>query len=159
MNHLVASAPSYRNLPVKIAGMLLAISPLCVWNFWKTFPSSALLAPLLLAAALAGTARAMKKNVRETFLPIFPAIRLTLAAGLAFTAADLGFQALFNWLPQALVGTATMPPAWLIPLGHLNLLAHFCSLLLLTMAAAYACLLCAGKRVAVSASEKTRAES
>ncbi|MFR4416214.1 MAG: hypothetical protein ACLT8E_01760 [Akkermansia sp.] len=39
-----------------------------------------------------------------------------------------------------------MPPAWIIPLGHLNLLVTFCALLLLTMAAACACLLCIGKR-------------
>lgn len=99
-----------------------------------------------------------EKNVRKTFRPILPAIRLTLAAGLAFTAATLIFQVLFNWLPQVLAGTAAMPPAWLIPLGHLNLLAHFCSLLLLTMAAAYACLLCTGKRIPGAAAEKTQAE-
>lgn len=32
------------------------------------------------------------------------------------------------------------------PLGHLNLLAILSSLLLLTLAAAYACLLCIGKK-------------
>lgn len=158
MNHIAAPAPPHRGLPVKTAGMLLAVSPLCAWNFWDSFPSSALLAPLFFAAALIGAARAMKKNVRKTFRPILPAIRLTLAAGLAFTAATLIFQVLFNWLPQVLAGTAAMPPAWLIPLGHLNLLAHFCSLLLLTMAAAYACLLCTGKRIPGAAAEKTQAE-
>ncbi len=158
MNHITAPAPSHRGLPVKIVGMLLSVSPLCAWNFWNSCPSSALLAPLFLATALAGTARVMKKNVRKTFLPILLAIRLTLAAGLAFTAATLIFQVFFNWLPQMLAGTATIPPAWLIPLGHLNLLAHFCSLLLLTMAAAYACLLCAGKHIPGSAAEKTQAE-
>lgn len=87
-----------------------------------------------------------EKNVRETFRPVLPAVRLTLAAGLAFTLITQLSQAALNWLPQVLAGTAIMPPAWIIPLGHLNLLVTFCALLLLTMAAACACLLCIGKR-------------
>ena len=81
----------------------------------------------------------------------------TLAAGLAFTAVSLFSQAVFIWLPQILAGTAAMPHAWLIPLGHLNLLAILSSLLLLTLAAAYACLLCIGKKTIRPAAGKTQA--
>lgn len=52
-----------------------------------------------------------------------------------------------------------MPPAWIIPLGHLNLLVTFCALLLLTMAAAWACLLCIGKRGSRPTAEKTQPDS
>lgn len=52
-----------------------------------------------------------------------------------------------------------MPPAWIIPLGHLNLLVTFCALLLLTMAAACACLLCIGKRGSRPTAEKTQPDS
>lgn len=81
-------------------------------------------------------------------------MRLTLAAGLAFTLITQLSQAALNWLPQVLAGTAIMPPAWIIPLGHLNLLVTFCALLLLTMAAAWACLLCIGKRGSRPTAEK-----
>ncbi|WP_455563816.1 hypothetical protein [Akkermansia massiliensis] len=145
MKHAAAPAPPHRGLLIKSAGLLVAISPLCAWNYWNSIPSAALLAPLLLASLFAGTAWAMNKNVRETFHPVLPAVRLTLAAGLAFTLITLFSQAALNWLPQVLAGTAVMPPAWIIPLGHLNLLVTFCALLLLTMAAAYACLLCTVK--------------
>lgn len=158
MNRAAAPAPPRRGLLVKSAGILAAASPLCAWNYWNSIPSAALLAPLLLAALFAGTARAMKKDVRETFRPVLPAVRLALAAGLAFTAVTLLSQAAFTWLPQVLAGTAIMPPAWIIPLGHLNLLVTFCALLLLTMAAAYACLLCTGRRAARPAAEKTEPE-
>ena len=50
-----------------------------------------------------------------------------------------------------------MRAAWLIPLGHLNLLAILSSLLLLTLAAAYACLLCIGKKTIRPAAGKTQA--
>lgn len=146
MDHATAPAPPHRGLLVKSAGILVAVSPLCAWTSWNRLPSLALLAPLFLAALFAGTARAMNKNVRETFRPVLPAARLTLAAGLAFTAVILLSQAAFTWLPEVLAGTAVMPPAWIIPLGHLHLLVILSSLLLLTMTAAYACLLCAGKR-------------
>ncbi len=43
------------------------------------------------------------------------------------------------------------------PLGHLNLLAILSSLLLLTLAAAYACLLCIGKKTIRPAAGKTQA--
>lgn len=49
-----------------------------------------------------------------------------------------------------------MPHAWLIPLGHLNLLAILSSLLLLTLAAAYACLLCIGKKTIRPAAGKRK---
>lgn len=159
MNRAAAPAPPRRGFLIKSAGFLVSASPLCAWNCWNTLPSAALLAPLLLAALFAGTVRAMKKNVHETFLPVLPAVRLTLAAGLAFTAVTLFSQAALNWLPQALAGTAIMPPAWIIPLGHLNLLVTFCALLLLGMAAACACLLCIGKRAALPNAEKTRPDS
>lgn len=100
-----------------------------------------------------------EKNVRETFRPVLPAVRLTLAAGLAFTLITQLSQAALNWLPQVLAGTAIMPPAWIIPLGHLNLLVTFCALLLLTMAAACACLLCIGKRGSRPTAEKTQPDS
>lgn len=132
MNHDAAPAPPPRGLLIKSAGLLTAISPLCTWLLWDTLPASALLAPLFLVSIFAGTARAMKKNIHETFLPVLPAVWLTLAAGLAFTAVSLFSQAAFIWLPQILTGTAAMPHAWLIPLGHLNLLAILSSLLLLT---------------------------
>ena len=99
----------------------------------------------------------MKKNIHGTFLPVLPAVWLTLAAGLAFTADSLFSQAAFIWLPQILTGTTAMPHAWLIPLGHLNLLAILSSLLLLTLAAAYACLLCIGKKTTRPAAGKTQA--
>ena len=159
MNHAAAPASPHRGLLIKIAGLLVAVSPLCAWNYWNSIPSTALLTPLLLAALFAGTAWAMKKNVRETFRPVLPAVRLTLAAGLAFTLITQLSQAALNWLPQVLAGTAIMPPAWIIPLGHLNLLVTFCALLLLTMAAAWACLLCIGKRGSRPTAEKTQPDS
>ena len=140
-----APAPPPRGLLIKGAGLLTAV-PLCTWLLWDTLPAAALLAPLFLISIFAGTARAMKKNIHETFLPVLPSVWLTLAAGLAFIAVSLFSQAVFIWLPQILAGTAAMPHAWLIPLGHLNLLAILSSLLLLTLAAAYACLLCIGKK-------------
>lgn len=145
MNCAAAPATPRRGLLVRSAGILVAVSSLCAWSYWNSLPSLALLAPLFLTVLIAGTARAMKKNVRGTLRPVLPAVRLTLAAGLAFTAVTLLSQATFTWLPQVLAGTAILPPSWIIPLGHLNLLVTFCALLLLTMAAAYACLLCAGK--------------
>ena len=134
MNHAAAPAPPPRGLLIKSAGLLTAVSPPCTWLLWDTLPAAALLAPLFLVSIFAGTARAMKKNIHETFLPVLPSVWLTLAAGLAFTAVSLFSQAVFIWLPQILAGTAAMPHAWLIPLGHLNLLAILSSLLLLTLA-------------------------
>ena len=157
MNHAAAPAPPPRGLLIKSAGLLTAVSPLCTWLLWDTLPAAALLAPLFLVSIFAGTARAMKKNIHETFLPVLPAVWLTLAAGLAFTAVSLFSQAVFIWLPKILAGTAAMPHAWLIPLGHLNLLAILSSLLLLTLAAAYACLLCIGKKTIRPAAGKTQA--
>lgn len=145
MNHAAASAPPRRGLLVKSAGILVAVSPLCAWKYWNSLPSAALLVPLLLTALLAGTIWAMRKNVRETLHPVLPAVRCTLAAGLAFTAITLLSQSAFTWLPEVLGGMGLMPLAWIIPLGHLNLLISFCALFLLTLAAAYACLLCTGK--------------
>lgn len=145
MDHAVASAPPQRGLLVKSAGILTAVSPLCAWKYWNSLPSAALLAPLLLTGLLAGTAWAMRKNVRETLLPVLPAVRCTLAAGLAFTAVLLLSRSAFAWLPEVLAGMGLMPLAWVIPLGHLNLLISFCALFLLTLEAAYACLLCTRK--------------
>lgn len=145
MNHAAASAPPRRGLLVESAGILVAVSPLCAWKYWNSLPSAALLAPLLLTALLTGTIWAMRKNVRETLRPVLPAVRCTLAAGLAFTAVTLLSQSAFTWLPEVLGGMGLMPLAWIIPLGHLNLLISFCALFLLTLAAAYACLLCTGK--------------
>lgn len=159
MNCAAAPATPRRGLLVRSAGILVAVSSLCAWSYWNSLPSLALLAPLFLTVLIAGTARAMKKNVRDTLRPVLPAVRLTLAAGLAFTAVTLLSQAAFTWLPQVLAGTAIMPPAWIIPLGHLNLLVTFCALLLLTMAAAYACLLCTGRQLIRPTAEKTRPES
>ena len=156
MNHAAAPAPPPRGLLIKSTGLLTAVSPLCTWLLWDTLPAAALLAPLFLISIFAGTARAMKKNIHETFLPVLPAVWLTLAAGLAFTAVSLFSQAVFIWLPQILAGTAAMPHAWLIPLGHLNLLAILSSLLLLTLAAAYACLLCIGKKTTQRLLEKRK---
>ena len=121
MNHDAAPAPPHRGLLIKSVGLLVAVSPLCAWPLRDILPSAALLAPLFLASVFAGTAWAMKKNIHETFLPVLPAVRVTLAAGIAFTAV-------------------------IIPLGHLNLLVILCSFLLLTLAASYACLLCIGKK-------------
>lgn len=146
MDHATASAPPHGGLLVKSAGILVAVSPLCAWKYVNYVPSAALLAPLLLTALAAGTAWAMKKNVRETLLPVLPAVRFTLAAGLAFTAAILLSLAFFTWLPQVMAGMGLMPPSWIIPLGHLHLLISLSALLLLTLAAAYACFLCTGKR-------------
>lgn len=146
MNHDAAPAPPHRGLLIKSAGLLVAVSPLCAWPLRDILPSVALLAPLFLASVFAGTAWAMKKNIHETFLPVLPAVRVTLAAGMAFTAVILFSQAAFIWLPLVLAGTAAIPHAWLIPLGNLNLLVILCSLLLLTLAASYACLLCIGKK-------------
>ena len=156
MNHAAAPAPPPRGLLIKSTGLLTAVSPLCTWLLWDTLPAAALLAPLFLVSIFAGTARAMKKNIHETFLPVLPAVWLTLAAGLAFTAVSLFSQAAFIWLPQILAGTAAMPHAWLIPLGHLNLLAILSSLLLLTLAAAYACLLWIGKKTTQRLLEKRK---
>ena len=140
-----APAPPHRSLLIESAGLLVAVSPLCAWFLREILPSSALLASLFLASVFAGTAWAMKQNIHETFLPVLPAVRLTLVAGLGFTAASLFSQAAFIWLPRILAETAVMPCAWLIPLEHLNLAASLCFLLLLTLAAANACLLCTGK--------------
>ncbi|MCD8272020.1 hypothetical protein [Akkermansia sp.] len=156
MNHDAAPAPPHRGLLIKSAGLLVAVSPLCTWLLRDTLPSTALLLPLFLVSVFAGTAWAMKKNIRKTFFPVLPAVRFTLAAGMAFTAVSLFSQAAFIWFPQILAGTAVMPHAWLIPLGHLNLLASLSSLLLLTLAAAYACLLCIGKKTTGPAAEKPR---
>ena len=158
MKHAASPAPPQRGILIHSAGLLVAVSPLCAWKYWNSIPSVALLLPLLLAALIAGMAWAMKKNVRETLHPVLPAVRFTLAAGLAFTAVTLLSEAAFTWLPQILAGMALMPPAWIIPLGHLHLLLSFCTLLLLTMATAYACLLCTGKRGARSTMEKTQPE-
>lgn len=62
MNHAAAPASPHRGLLIKIAGLLVAVSPLCAWNYWNSIPSTALLPPLLLAALFAGTAWAMKKK-------------------------------------------------------------------------------------------------
>ena len=104
MNHAAAPAPPPRGLLIKSAGLLTAVSPLCTWLLWDTLPAAALLAPLFLISIFAGTARAMKKNIHETFLPVLPSVWLTLAAGLAFTAVSLFSQAVFIWLPQILAG-------------------------------------------------------
>lgn len=160
MNHAAASAPPQRGLLlVKSAGILVAATPLCAWKYWNSIPSAALLAPLFFTALLAGTIWAMKKNVRETLRPVLPALRLTLVAGLAFTAVILLSQSAFTWLPEVLAGTGLMPPAWIIPLGHLNLLVSLCALLLLTLATACACLLCTGKGGICPVAGKTRPES
>lgn len=159
MNHAAASAPPHRGLLVKSAGILAAASPLCAWSYWNSLPSAALLAPLFFTALLAGTIRAMGKNVRETLGPVLPAVRLSLAAGLAFTAVLLLSQSAFAWLPEVLAGMGLMPPAWIIPLGHLNLLVSFCALLLLTLAAAWACLLCMEKGGIRPVAGKPRPES
>ena len=95
MNHAAAPAPPPRGLLIKSTGLLTAVSPLCTWLLWDTLPAAALLAPLFLVSIFAGTARAMKKNIHETFLPVLPAVWLTLAAGLAFTAVSLFSQAAF----------------------------------------------------------------
>ena len=100
MNHAAAPAPPPRGLLIKSAGLLTAVSPLCTWLLWDTLPAAALLAPLFLISIFAGTARAMKKNIHETFLPVLPSVWLTLAAGLAFTAVSLFSQAVFIWLPD-----------------------------------------------------------
>lgn len=159
MDPAPASAPPQRGLLVKSAAILVAVSPLCAWKYWNSLPSAALLAPLLFTALLAGTIRAMRKNVRETLRPVLPAVRLTLAAGLAFTAVILLSQSAFTWLPEVLAGMGLMPTAWIIPLGHLNLLIFFCALFLLTLAAAYACLLCTGKGGIRPVARKTQPDS
>ncbi len=157
MNHAAAPAPPPRGLLIKSAGLLTAVSPLCAWHLWGPDPAAAWLAARGRGTRVAGAEGAMKKNIHETFLPVLPSVWLTLAAGLAFTAVSLFSQAVFIWLPQILAGTAAMPHAWLIPLGHLNLLAILSSLLLLTLAAAYACLLCIGKKTIRPAAGKTQA--
>ena len=157
MNHAAAPAPPPRGLLIKSTGLLTAVSPPLHMAPLGHPPCRRIAGPLFLVSIFAGTARAMKKNIHETFLPVLPAVWLTLAAGLAFTAVSLFSQAAFIWLPQILAGTAAMPHAWLIPLGHLNLLAILSSLLLLTLAAAYACLLCIGKKTIRPAAGKTQA--
>ena len=80
MNHAAAPAPPPRGLLIKSTGLLTAVSPLCTWLLWDTLPAAALLAPLFLVSIFAGTARAMKKNIHETFLPVLPAVWLISAA-------------------------------------------------------------------------------
>ena len=173
MNHDAAPAPPPRGLLIKSAGLLTAISPLCTWLLWDTLPASALLAPLFLVSIFAGTARAMKKNIHETFLPVLPQETFHLGGEVHIAVARAGLGFLYKYLFARYldrvaadvdgtllpinVPAAAMPHAWLIPLGHLNLLAILSSLLLLTLAAAYACLLCIGKKTTRPAAGKTQA--
>ena len=73
-------------------------------------------------------------------------IRFTLGAALAFTAICLASQNLFIFLPEALAAMGKLPHTFLVPLIQGNLLVHLASLALLTLAAAYSCMLCLGKR-------------
>ena len=171
MNHAAAPAPPPRGLLIKSAGLLTAVSPLCTWLLWDTLPAAALLAPLFLISIFAGTARAMKKNIHETFLPVLPSVWLTLAAGLAFTAVSLFSQAVFIWLPQILAGTAAtaremavisisiISRFWRTAMKNVKvkLSAIVGAFVLLTLAAAYACLLCIGKKTIRPAAGKTQA--
>lgn len=140
----LSSAPAGRRLAAA-AGILVSASPLAVWACWRQMPSMALLAPLLLLGLIAGTALALKKHVRRTLEPILPSVRLTLAASAIFTAVCLFSQAAFSCLPLMLTGMGIMPCAWIIPLGHVHLAIQMTALLILSMTAACACLLCTGR--------------
>lgn len=71
---------------------------------------------------------------------------LHAGAALAFTAICLASQNLFIFLPEALAAMGKLPHTFLVPLIQGNLLVHLASLALLTLAAAYSCMLCLGKR-------------
>lgn len=129
-------SPRLHSILRKTGGIIVSLSPLAVWMTWQTLPSLALLAPLA-AAALA-----CKRSLRKELSPVLPAIRFTLAAGLAFTAAALASVSLFIYLPMELTDMGLMPPSLLIPLIQTNLLIHLGALGLLTLAAAYSCLRC-----------------
>lgn len=144
MNPAVPSSPPHENRLITCTGILISAAPLAVWACWQKMPSMALLAPLLLLGLAAGTILALKKNVRRSLLPILPAIRFTLAAAAIFTAVCLFSLVFLSCLPSLLAAMGQLPSAWIIPLGHLNLLIQTCALLLLSMAAACACLPCTG---------------
>lgn len=126
--------------------MLISVSPLAVWMKWQTLPSTALLAPLAVIALVACAAPFCKSSVRGMLEPLLPPIRFTLGAALAFTAICLASQNLFIFLPEMLAAMGKLPHSFLVPLIQGNLLVHLASLALLTLAAAYSCTLCVGKR-------------
>ena len=117
--------------------MLISVSPLAAWMKWQTFPSAALLAPLAVIGLLACAAPFCKRSARGMLEPLLPP--------LAFTAICLASQNLFIFLPEALAAMGKLPHTFLVPLIQGNLLVHLASLALLTLAAAYSCMLCLGK--------------
>lgn len=135
-------SPRLHSILRKTGGIIVSLSPLAVWMTWQTLPSLALLAPLAVVGLLAAAALACKRSLRKELSPVLPAIRFTLAAGLAFTAAALASVSLFIYLPMELADMGFMPPSLLIPLIQTNLLVHLGALGLLTLAAAYSCLRC-----------------
>lgn len=145
MNPASPASSPHENRLISCAGILISSAPLAVWACWQKMPSIAFLAPLLLLGLTAGAILGLKKNVRRTLFPILPSIRFTLAASAIFTAVCLFSLIVFSCLPNLLAASGLMPFSWIIPLGRLNLLIQMCSLLLLSIAAAYACLLCTGK--------------
>lgn len=123
-------------LPTTSAGLLVSVSPLCVWTCWQTFPSVSVLAPLFLTGLIAGAAVPGGHRVRCALKPLFPALRFTLFTALLFTAVCVISEALFLHLPLILAAKGLMPATWLVTLGHASLLIRFCALVLLTLAAA-----------------------
>lgn len=126
--------PSIQQIVHQGASALLYASPLTAWAAWKQWPSTAILAPLCLAALMEGIGLLCGQSFRQIFSPVQAALRFALIAGLVFTAACLTAQVTMMQLPAILVNEGCLPPAWLVLLGHLNMLAHLGSLILLTLA-------------------------
>lgn len=141
MNPTVPSVPQ-RHLLIKITGILIALSPLCTWFFRYSLLATAVLAPLLLFIAFAAVVRVCQKNVTETFRPIYPAVRLTIMTGIAFTAVTMLSTLCFIWIPHLLASMSILPTTWLINLGFVNTLIVLGFFVLLGLVALYAIKLC-----------------
>ena len=146
MHPAPSSSAALPALFTKSAGMRTSVSPLAAWMKWQTLPSAALLAPLAVIGLLACAAPFCKRSARGMLEPLLPPIRFSLGAALAFTAICLASQNLFIFLPEALAAMGKLPHTFLVPLIQGNLLVPQASLALLTLAAAYSCMLCLGKR-------------
>lgn len=126
--------PSIQQVFHQGASALICASPLTAWVAWKQWPSTAILTPLCLAVLIAGISLLCRRPIRQIFSPVQTALRFALTAGFVFTAACLTAQVTMIQLPAILVLEGCLPPAWLVLLGHLNMLAHLGSLILLTLA-------------------------
>ena len=145
MHPAPSSSAALPALFTKSAGMLISVSPLAAWMKWQTLPSAALLAPLAVIGLLACAALFCKRLHAACWSPSF---RPSASRwGRPWPSRP------FAWPPR--IFSSSFPRRWRPwktsahfprPLIQGNLLVHLASLALLTLAAAYSCMLCLGKR-------------